>query len=87
MLVLASVVFVTLGCVLTQFVVRLANTFADLAQAEYRAELLDAIRSRPAAMLRLKLFLRKAPKERAHPLRYLVSYLNDQLKLNAITSN
>ena len=66
---------------------RLANIFADLAHAEYRADLLDAIRSRPAAMLRLKLFLTKAPKERAHPLRYLVSYLNDQLKLNAVASN
>jgi hypothetical protein len=67
--------------------VRLANIFADLAKAENRAELLAAIRSRPAAALRLKLFLAKAPGDRAHPLRYLVSYLSDQLKLNAVASN
>jgi outer membrane protein assembly factor BamD (BamD/ComL family) len=67
--------------------VRLANIFADLAQADYRADLLDAIRSRPAAILRLKQFVEKGPKDRAHPLRYLVSYLNDQLKLNAVASN
>jgi TolA-binding protein len=67
--------------------VRLANIFADLAQAEYRADLIEAIRSRPPAILRLKQFLEKGPRERAHPLRYLVSYLNDQLKLNAVASN
>jgi hypothetical protein len=67
--------------------VRLANIFADLAQAEYRADLITAIRSRPPALLRLKEFLEKGPKDRAHPLRYLVSYLNDQLKLNAVASN
>jgi len=67
--------------------VRLANIFADLAQAEHRADMLDAIRTRPAAMLRLKQFLAKGPNDRTHPLRYLVSYLNDQLKLNAVASN
>jgi len=67
--------------------VRLASIFADLAQAEYRADLLDAIRSRPVAALRLKEFLTKAPTDRAHPLRYLVSYLSDQLKLKAVASN
>jgi TolA-binding protein len=67
--------------------VRLANIFAGLAQAEYRADLLDAIRSKPAAILRLKEFLTEAPKERTHPLRYLVSYLSDQLKLKAVASN
>jgi TolA-binding protein len=66
--------------------VRLANIFADLARAEYRADLLAAIRSRPTALLRLKQFLEKGPKDRAHPLRYLASYLNDQLKLNAVAS-
>jgi TolA-binding protein len=66
--------------------VRLANIFADLAQAEYRADLIAAIRSRPPAALRLKAFLEKGPKDRAHPLRYLVSFLNDQLKLNAVAS-
>jgi hypothetical protein len=67
--------------------VRLANIFADLAQAESRADLLDAIRSRPSAMLRLKEFLAKAPADRAHPLRYLVSYLSDQLKLKSVANN
>ena len=67
--------------------VRLASIFADLAQAESRADLLDAVRSRPAALLRLKQFLEKGSKDRSHPLRYLASYLTDQLKLNAVASN
>lgn len=67
--------------------VRLASIFADLAQAEYRADLIAAIRSRPQALLRLKEFLEKGPRDRAHPLRYLASYLNDQLKLNAVAGN
>jgi hypothetical protein len=67
--------------------VRLANIFADLAQAEYRADLIAAIRSRPPALLRLKQFLEKGPGDRAHPLRYLASYLNDQLKLSGVASN
>jgi len=53
----------------------------------YRAGLLDATRSRPAALLRLKQFLEKGPKDRAQPLRYLASYLSDQLKLNAVGRN
>jgi hypothetical protein len=67
--------------------VRLANIFADLAQAENRADLVDAIRSRPTAILRLKQFLEKGPQDRTHPLRYLASYLNDQLKLKPVASN
>jgi TolA-binding protein len=67
--------------------VRLASIFADLAQAEYRADLVAAIRTRPAAALRLKEFLAKGATDRAHPLRYLASYLNDQLKLNAVANN
>jgi TolA-binding protein len=67
--------------------VRLANIFADLAHAEYRADLIAAIRSRPGARLRLKQFLEKGASDRAHPLRYLASYLNDQLKLSAVASN
>ena len=66
---------------------RLANIFADLAEAEVRADLMDAIRSRPAAMSYLKVFLGKAEADRAHPLRYLGSYLSDQLKLSAVASN
>ncbi len=67
--------------------VRLANIFADLAKAEYRADLIAAIRSRPRAQLRLKEFLEKGPNDRSHPLRYLASFLNDQLKLKAVASN
>ena len=66
---------------------RLANIFAELAQAEFRADLIDAIRTRPAAMAHLKSFLAKAPLDRDHPLRYLVSYLSDQLKLSAVASS
>ena len=67
--------------------VRLANIFAELAHAEHRADVLDAIRARPAVAPKLKLFLAKAATDRAHPLRYLVSYLSDQVKLNAVASN
>jgi TolA-binding protein len=67
--------------------VRLANIFADIAQAEFRADLIDAIRSRPAAILRLKQFLEKGPKNRTHPLRYLGAYLGDQLKITGVASN
>ena len=67
--------------------VRLANIFADLARAEYRADLIDAIRPRPAAILRLKQFLEKGRKDRTHPLRYLGAYLGDQLKLSGVASN
>lgn len=67
--------------------VRLANIFADLAKAEHRADLIAAIRSRPRAQLRLKEFLEKGPTDRSHPLRYLASFLNDQLKLKAVASN
>jgi hypothetical protein len=67
--------------------VRLANIFAELAQAEHRADLIAAIRSRPRAQLRLKAFLEKGPTDRSHPLRYLASYLNDQLKLKGVASN
>ena len=56
-------------------------------QAEYRADLIAAIRSRPGVQLRLKAFLEKGPNDRTHPLRYLASYLNDQLKLKAVASN
>lgn len=66
---------------------RLANIFGELEKADCRADLLEAIRTRPAAQLRLKEFLAKAVTERAHPLRYLVSYLSDQLKLKDVASN
>jgi TolA-binding protein len=63
---------------------RLANIFAALADAQFRADLMDAIRTRPAAMAQLKVFLAKASTDRGHPLRYLVSFLSDQLKLTSI---
>ena len=67
--------------------VRLANIFAELEQAEYRADLLAAIRVRPAAIKYLKPFLERASKDRTHPLRYLQAYLSDQLNLKAIAQN
>ncbi|MEO7951952.1 MAG: tetratricopeptide repeat protein [Chthoniobacterales bacterium] len=67
--------------------VRLANIFADLEQAEYRADLLEAIRVRPAAIKYLRPFLERASKDRKHPLRYLQAYLGDQLNLKAVAQN
>src|ERR1041384_4573324 len=66
--------------------VRLANIFAGLEDAQFRADLLAAIRSRPAAIPLLKKYLEKSTVDRTHPLRYLVSYLNDQLNLKAVAS-
>lgn len=65
---------------------RLANIFAGLEDPQSRADLLDAIRARPAAIPLLKKFLDVSVKYRSHPLRYLVSYLNDQLNLKAVAS-
>ncbi|PZR73305.1 MAG: hypothetical protein DLM73_11095 [Chthoniobacterales bacterium] len=66
--------------------VRLANIFAALEDAQSRADLVDAIRARPAAIPLLKKFIEVSSSDRTHPLRYLASYLSDQLKLNAIAS-
>ena len=66
--------------------VRLANIFAALEDAESRADLLAAIRSRPAAIPLLKKFLDASTADRTHPLRYLTSYLTDQLNLKAVAS-
>ncbi|HYJ05735.1 MAG TPA: hypothetical protein VEX43_11410, partial [Chthoniobacterales bacterium] len=66
---------------------RLVNIFAEVAKAEFRADVLDAVRTRPAAIPPLKLFLAKAPMDRGHPLRYLVSFISDQVRLNALASN
>jgi TolA-binding protein len=65
---------------------RLANIFAALEEAESRADLLAAIKARPAAIPLLKKFLDASGSDRTHPLRYLVSYLNDQLNLKAVAS-
>ena len=67
--------------------VRLANIFAALEDAESRADLLAAIKARPAAIPLLKKFVAKSASDRTHPLRYLASYLGDQLNLKAIASN
>jgi TolA-binding protein len=66
--------------------VRLANIFAALEDAQSRADLLDAIKARPAAVSLLKKFLEKSGADRTHPLRYLASYLSDQLNLKAVAS-
>ena len=66
--------------------VRLANIFAALEDAQSRADLLAAIKARPAAIPLLKKFLAKAGTDRTHPLRYLASYLGDQLNFKAIAS-
>jgi TolA-binding protein len=67
--------------------VRLANIFAALEDPQSRTDLLDAIRARPAAIPLLKKFLDASSADRTHPLRYLISYLNDQLNLKATASN
>ncbi|MEP6821846.1 MAG: hypothetical protein ABI946_05790, partial [Chthoniobacterales bacterium] len=67
--------------------IRLVNIFAALEQAEYRADLLDAIRARPLAIRHLKGFLARASSSRTHPLRYLQAYLGDRLGLEAIVQN
>jgi hypothetical protein len=67
--------------------VRLANIFAALEDAEFRADLLPAIKMRPAAIPLLKKFVEKSASDRTHPLRYLASYLGDQLNLKAVASN
>jgi hypothetical protein len=66
--------------------VRLANIFAALEDAPSRADLLAAIKARPAAIPLLKKFLDASGADRTHPLRYLASYLNDQLKLKTIAA-
>lgn len=66
--------------------VRLANIFAALEDAEFRADLLAAIKARPAAIPLLKKFVEKSASDRTHPLRYLAGYLADQLNLKAVAS-
>jgi hypothetical protein len=58
---------------------RLANIFAELKETRERANLLDAIRQRPAAKERLKQYVAAIPKDMSHPLRYMQAYLTDQL--------
>ncbi len=58
---------------------RLANIFAELANVEHRPQVLAAIRDHPACIPYLAAYVGAATKDRAHPLRYLQSYLSDQL--------
>jgi hypothetical protein len=48
--------------------------------------LLAEIKALPAAIPVLKKFLEKSGDDRTHPLRYLASYLGDQLNLKAVAS-
>jgi len=59
--------------------IRLANIFAELANVDHRPDVLDAIRSRPACIPYLALYVGAATNDRGHPLRYLQKYLSDQL--------
>jgi len=59
--------------------IRLANIFAELANAEHRAGVLEAIRAQPAAIPFLQAYTGDAWKSRSHPLRYLQRYVSDQL--------
>jgi hypothetical protein len=58
---------------------RLANIFAELANVEHRPAVLDAIRTRPASIPYLALYVGAATTDRSHPLRYLQRYVSDQL--------
>jgi len=60
--------------------IRLANIFAQLADAKYRADIMSAIKENPAAVPLLAQYLDIVPKNKSHPLRYLQAYLSDQFK-------
>lgn len=59
--------------------VRLANIFADLRDAKHRRAVLAALKARPSAVAKLKLYLNVAPEHANHPLRCMRRYLGDQL--------
>jgi hypothetical protein len=61
---------------------RLASIFAELANSDVRADIVDVLRSRPAAVIRLKQFVRKAALNRMHPLRYFGDFLGERLGFN-----
>ena len=67
------------GDLLREAETRLANIFAELANGEHRPQVLEAIRARPACIPYLAAYVGAATNDRAHPLRYLQSYLSDQL--------
>ncbi len=58
--------------------IRLANIFAELANMDHRADVLEAIRARPASVPYLAQYVGAATEDRGHPLRYLQKYLSDQ---------
>jgi outer membrane protein assembly factor BamD (BamD/ComL family) len=62
-----------------EYALILANVFGQLADADSRGDLLEAIRERPEAVQRLQDYLAKTWEHRDHPLRYLGDYLGDQL--------
>lgn len=59
--------------------IRLANIFAELANVDHRADVLEAIRAHPACIPYLALYVGAATDDRGHPLRFLQRYLSDQL--------
>lgn len=59
--------------------VRLANIFADLRDAKHRTAVLTALKTRPAAVEKLKQYLDVAPKNAGHPLRCMGQFLRDRL--------
>lgn len=59
--------------------IRLANIFADLANENYRSDLIAAIRQNPRAIELLQKYLAATYLNKDHPLRYLGGYLADQL--------
>jgi outer membrane protein assembly factor BamD (BamD/ComL family) len=67
------------GDIQSEAAIRLANLFAELANAQHRAGVLEAIRAQPAAIPFLQAYTGAASKSRNHPLRYLQRYLSDQL--------
>jgi TolA-binding protein len=67
------------GDLLSDAETRLANIFAELANAERRPQVLDAIRGRPDSIPYLAAYVGAAANDHGHPLRYLQRYLSDQL--------
>ena len=58
---------------------RLANIFVDLANENYRSDLIEALRQNPRAIQLLQKYLMASYLYGDHPLRYLGGYLADQL--------
>lgn len=78
-LTLAQVTGDVSGDLLSDAETRLANIFAELANAEHRPQVLEAIRARPDSIPYLAAYVGAATNDHGHPLRYLQRYLSDQL--------